>query len=217
MPLLTRLLRRREQRAEPAPVSDGEQIWISPRQGNDRLRASVATSGPGTLTLVLAPGSPTLRRRGRVELDWIDGVSLVHARGRVVSTRAGPPPVVEIRLKGWPEAVERRGQLRVAAALDVSGWSLQDPTRLLAGRTVDLSEGGALLQLPLMPETASTLDLRILLPDGALAALAHVVRRALDDLVAVRLEPKWPQERDRLASFVAARLRDAGVAREPLP
>jgi len=172
MSVLTTLRRRREHRAEPAPVADGEHVWISLPHGRDRLRANVATSGPGTLTLALAPGSPTLRRRARVELDWIDGVSLVQARGRVVSTRAGAPPVVEIRLKGRPEAIERRGQLRVAATLDVRGWSLQDPTRLLAGKTVDLSEGGALLQLPLMPETASTLDLRILLPDGALAAAA---------------------------------------------
>jgi hypothetical protein len=218
MSILATLWRRREQRTGLPPVADGEHVWISLPDCEDRLPTRVAASGPGKLTLVLATTAPSsLRRRGRVKLDWIDGVSLVQARGRVIATSVGPPPVAEIRMMGRPEAIERREHLRVAADLDVSGWSLQDPTRLLAGKTIDVSDSGALLELPMVPETASTLDLRLTLPDGALAAMGHVVRRALDDLVAVRFEPKSPQEHERWAKFVAARLRNQGAARRSLP
>jgi hypothetical protein len=158
-----------------------------------------------------------MRRRAKVELEWLDAGVLAQVRGRVAAIREGPPPVADIKLRGRPKAVERRSELRVAAALDVSGWSLQDPTRLLAGKTVDLSNSAALLRLPQTPQAATTLDLRIDLPDGPFLALAHVVRRAAEDLVAVVIEPKDPEELERVTDFVSARLRDEGAARGDLP
>jgi hypothetical protein len=160
---------------------------------------------------------PSLRSRRKLQLEWVAAAGLVRARGRLGRIRAGPPPVFEIAVEGSPKLVERRTDLRVASALEVSGWSLQDPTRLLSGRTVDLSTSGALLDLPMTPETATTLELRIGLPDGVLHALGYVVRRVAGDFVAVRLEPRRAHDSARLARFVSARLRDEGPAREHLP
>src|SRR5213080_2762388 len=106
MPILAALWRRRYQRTGLPPVAEGEHVWISLPGGKDRLQARVAASGPDRLALVLATAGPSsLRLRGRVKLDWIDGVSLVQARGRVLAISAGPPPVAEIRLMGRPEAI----------------------------------------------------------------------------------------------------------------
>ncbi len=82
---------------------------------------------------------------------------------------------------------------------------------------MDLSNGAGLLRLPMTPETATTLDLRIDLPDGPFLVLGHVVRRSAEDLVAVVIEPKDPEELERLTGFVSTRLRDEGVAHTNLP
>jgi hypothetical protein len=195
---------------------EGENVWIT--KSGERVRGRVVSSGPGVVSLVTAmPFQEPMRPRSRVELEWLDAGGLARIRGRVAAIGAGPPPVAEIKLRGQPKAIERRSELRVSAALDVSGWSLQDPTRLLAGKTVDLSNSAALLQLPMTPEAATTLDLRIDLPDGPFLALGHVVRREAEDHVAVLIEPKDPEELDRVTGFVSARLRDEGPARSDLP
>jgi PilZ domain-containing protein len=217
MSLLTRtalvLRRRGRPPAEPPPAPD-EVVWVGKARSEMRARGHVTDSQPGILSLALAGDTQlSLQPRTRVELEWIAADGLVRARGKLGAIRAGPPPLLEIAIKGKPRLVERRADLRVATALEVSGWSPHDPTRLLAGRTVDLSSRGALLLLPMTPETATTLDLRISLPDGPLAALGHVVRPRLGDLVAVRLEPKRPADWERLAHFVAIRLQEDGVAR----
>jgi hypothetical protein len=213
---MTLRLRRHPPEGTPALAREGEQVWVT--KSRERIRGRIVSSEPDAVSLVtVTPFEDPMRRRAKVELEWLDAGGLAQVRGRVAAIREGPPPVAEIKLRGRPKAVERRNQLRVAAALDVSGWSLQDPTRLLAGKTVDLSNGAALLRLPQTPETATTLDLRIDLPDGPFLALAHVVRRAEEDLVAVLIEPKDPEELERVTDFVSARLRDEGAARGDLP
>jgi hypothetical protein len=208
--------RRRRSSAAKAPQlpASGEPVWFRRARSEEaRARGRVAGSGPGRLSLVLegeavAPFKP----RTRVELEWLVAEGLVQARGKVGSLRAGPPPLLEIAVRGSPRLAERRADLRTKTALEVGGWSLQDPTRLLSGSTVDLSTSGALLELPMTPETATTLELRISLPDGPLSALGHIVRRSPGGLVAVRLAAKRPAEIERLARFVALRLREDGVS-----
>jgi hypothetical protein len=206
--------RRRGSAAEaPQAPAGGEPVWLRRARSKEaRARGRVAGSGPGRLSLVLEsePFAP-FKPRTRVELEWLVAEGLVRAHGTVGIFCAGPPPLLEIAVRGSPRLAERRIDLRAAIALAVSGWSLQDPTRLLSGRTVDLSTSGALLELPMMPEAATTLELRISLPDDPLSALGHVVRRRPGGLVAVRLAPKRPADIERLARFVALRLREDGV------
>jgi PilZ domain len=215
MPLAARL-RRHASAGVPAMAREGDQVWIT--KARERVRGRIVSSGPRTVSLVTATQfEEPMRRRSRVELEWLDPAGLAQVRGRVAAVQPGPPLVAEIKLRGRPKAIERRNELRVSATLDVSGWSLQDPTRLLSGKTVDLSNSAALLELPQIPETATTLDLRIDLPDGPFLALGHVVRRAAEDFVAVLIEPKDPEELERVTDFVSARLHDEGAARGDLP
>jgi hypothetical protein len=217
MPLLALVAlpfrRRRGSAAEAPQPPSGEPVWFRRARSEEaRVRGCVAGSRPGRLSLALegealAPFKP----RTRVELEWLVAEGLVRARGKVGIFRAGPPRLLEIAVRGSPRLAERRTDLRAAIALAVSGWSLQDPTRLLSGRTVDLSASGALLELPMMPEAATILELRISLPDDPLSALGHVVRRTPGGLVTVRLAPEQPADVERLARFVALRLREDGV------
>ena len=210
---LLRRLRPREAAGVALPPS-GEVVWIRKSSSQVRLRGRISSSFEKRLSVVLAPDAPApFGVRNRVELEWIDPAGLGRVSARVFVVRGGPPPVLEIRTKGKPRLAERRGELRVAATLPVIGWSLQDPTRLLTGRTVDLSLGGALLALPMTPQTATTLELTIELQGGPLHALGRIVR-AVGDLIAVKLEPKRPEDAVRLTAFVEARLKEEGAAGE---
>jgi hypothetical protein len=169
------------------------------------------------VSVVLAPGAPKqFGVRDRVELEWIDPAGLAQVSARIAAVRGGPPPVLELRVRGKPRLAERRGSLRVTVTLPVSGWSLHDPTRLLIGRTVDLSSRGALLALPMTPETASTLELTIELQRGPFHARGRIVRAA-GDLIAVELEPTRPEDAVRLRTFIEAHLQAEGSADEGPP
>jgi hypothetical protein len=198
--------------------SSGEVVWIRKSSSEIRLRARISSSSERRLSVVLAPDAPQqFRVRDRVELEWIAQAGLARVSARVV-VRGGPPPVLEIRAKGIPRLAERRSSLRVAATLPVSGWSLHDPTRLLTGRTVDLSVRGALLALPMIPETASTLELTIDLQGRPFHARGRIVR-ATGDLIAVELEPTQPEDAVRLRAFIEAHLQaeDSAGERPPAP
>ena len=101
-------------------------------------------------------------------------------------------------------AENRRAEERRAIVLDVSAWSLAQPTELLRGTTVDLSAGGALLRLPGLSEAAVRLEVRLSLPEHSLAATVNVVRCGPPDLVAVTFETIAPSEHDRLLEFIRA-------------
>jgi hypothetical protein len=216
--VLLHRLRSREAVGVALPPS-GEVVWIRKSSSQGRLRARIGSSSEKRLSVVLAPDAPEqLGVRDRVELEWIDLTSLVQVSARVAAVRGGPPPVLELRVRGKPRLAERRGSLRAAAPLPVSGWSLHDPTRLLTGLTVDLSVRGALLELPMTPETASTLELTIELQGRPFHARGRIVRAA-GDLIAVELEPTGPEDAVRLRAFVEERLKAEGSAgkRPPAP
>jgi hypothetical protein len=97
--------------------------------------------------------------------------------------------------------LDRRADDRHAVVLDVSAWSLAQPTELLRGTTVDLSVSGALLRLPGLSDGAVRLELRLALPERPVAATVNVVRRGPPDLVAVTFEAIAHPELDRLLDF----------------
>jgi hypothetical protein len=119
---------------------------------------------------------------------------------------------VELELEGPPYLVQRREEIRVAVELPLSAWSFQDWTRLLEGRTVDLSESGALLHLPRLSRAANRIDLRLRLPDGPLPLTAWIVRRGGDDRVAVSFEECGREKQKRLQNFLAAHLHEAAFS-----
>jgi hypothetical protein len=97
---------------------------------------------------------------------------------------------------------DRRAADRHPVAIEVSAWSLVQPTVRLLGRTVDLSESGALLRLPGLSEAAVRLELRLALPDAPLVVRGAVVHRRSLDLVGVVFEPLGPATTARLTSFL---------------
>jgi hypothetical protein len=103
------------------------------------------------------------------------------------------------------EPPERRDERR-PISLDVSAWSLVQPTRLLTGTTVQLDGDGALLRLTGLTESAVQLDLRISLPERALHVSTNIVERRPPDLVVVSFDWVDSYERARLGEF----LRTAG-------
>jgi hypothetical protein len=99
---------------------------------------------------------------------------------------------------------ERRAYERRAIVVDVSAWSLVQPTLLLAGTTVELAGGGALLQLPGLSEAAVSLELLLALPGQPLVARGRIVSRQPPDLYAVSFEHIDPSQRERLLEFIRA-------------
>ena len=166
----------------------------------------VAETRPGGLLVELeAPRS--LRRRGRVQVEWVDRLGLVRIDGRVTGISSHPRSLVEIEFSGEPELIQRREHMRAPADVTVSAWSLLEPTRRVTGTTVDLSGGGALLRLPGLPRAATLLDVRVALSDRPLAATARIIRQYDPDLVALAWETIGADERERLIEFVQEQLR----------
>lgn len=104
--------------------------------------------------------------------------------------------------EGMPHDPEHRPHERRALAVDVTAWSLAQPTVLLTGTTVDLGVGGARLRLPGLSEGALRLEVRLALPEGPLLAKAGIVRREPADVVAVVFDPMADCELERLSAFI---------------
>jgi PilZ domain len=97
---------------------------------------------------------------------------------------------------------EHRVHERRAVVVDVSAWSLAQPTVLLTGTTIDLGVGGARLRLPGLSQGAVRLELSLALPEQPLTVGAAIVRREPPDLVAVVFDPLAPSEVERLRGSI---------------
>src|SRR5437763_11763375 len=132
----------------PPTPGDEVQILAAP---NSRLRGYVIGRGPEALTIELA--QMLIRRPFRfaagseVEVEWVHELGVMQVHARVGAAREEPEPTLELELVGGAEPIERREHDRSSAELEVSAWSLSQPTKRLTGNTVDLSTGGALLWL----------------------------------------------------------------------
>ena len=142
-----------------------------------------------------------LRRRQRALLEWIEPLGLAQAEGRIEAVFTEPAPTIEVELIAAPELIQRREHVRVQTTLSVAAWTPRQQTRLILGTTIDLAGGGARLELPGLPETASQLTLRIDLPGGSLMAEATIVRRDAPTTVAVAFKNVHPDDEERLIAF----------------
>ena len=166
------------------------------------LAARVLEARPGGLTVELDAGARA--RRGRAELVWAEPRGLARLRGRVWLVKPGPPPVVDLRFDRPPELTQRRQHVRVDMQVPFKAWSLVEPTRLLSGTTLNLSGGGALVQLPELPPAATVLEVTLSLPDGPLGVRAQVVRQDDGGVVALAFGELGDEE-GRLSSLAMQR------------
>jgi PilZ domain-containing protein len=139
-----------------------------------------------------------------VELEWVHPRGLMQLSARVESALEEPRPTLELALVGDPEPVERRDHGRVPVELEVSAWSLAQPTRRIAGKTVNMTPGGALLRLPDLAPFAATLELTIALPHEPLHVSSAVRWRSDPALVGVEFGRISPAEQARLVEFLRA-------------
>jgi hypothetical protein len=140
-----------------------------------------------------------------LELEWTAPSGPMHIRARVAAAGPGRAPTVQVEVMGEPEPLERRGHDRGRVTLEVSGWTLAQATRRLAGSTVDLSPSGALLAVPELAAHAATLELQIALPGGPLRASATIRRRAQPGLIGVEFTRIDPEQRARVVEFLRSR------------
>jgi len=187
------------------PPKTGEDVSIlAPRA---RLRGRVTDRDDQAVTVELE--QTPIRRPFHFplgtgfEIEWVNGHGVVQMPVTVGAASDEPVPTLVLVVAGAPEALlERRGSERRAVAIPVSAWSLVRPTARFEGTTVDLSAGGALLRLPGLPSLAATLELRLGLPYGPLAASAAIRWRREPDLVGVELVRIDPHEVARLLEFL---------------
>ncbi len=188
-----------------APPRTGESVSILAPHA--RLRGWVADGSDAALTVELE--QTPIRRPFRfpagspVEIEWVHELGVMQMAATVGAAREEPGPTLDLELAGLATPVaERRADERRSVTLHVSAWSPAKPTVRLEGRTVDLSLGGALLHLPGLAPLAATVDLRIGLPAGPLAASASVRWRRQPDLVGARFERIDPAMSARLVDFL---------------
>jgi hypothetical protein len=188
----------------PEPPRPGQQVSLRHARSRGAMQARVVAQRPGNLAVELAEGVGA--RRGGVELEWVNADGLARLHGRAWLVREGAAPILEIRYERPPELIQRRQHLRAELAFPCSAWSLLDPTRLLAGETVNVSGGGALVRLPKLPPAAPFVDLHLELPDGPLDVRGTVVRRDEGDLVALGFDWIGQVDEERLIGAVLGSL-----------
>jgi hypothetical protein len=180
-----------------------------------RLSCEVRRSTGRVLELeAVEPAPRSLRLRRRVAVEWSDELGLASAAATVRDLRDGGA-TIEVELSSPAELIQRREQIRVPAALDVEAWSLLEPTRLIAGTTIDLGAGGALLRLPGLPAATLVLDLRLRLPERTIQLRARIARRDPPEIAAVAFEHMPPADREAIVEYVVACLREPSPPAHP--
>ena len=185
------------------PPTPGEDVQIlAPHKA--RLRGHVTRRGPDALTITL---EQTLIRRPRfaagstVDVEWVHELGVMQVSALVAEEVDLPEPALELELISLVEPVERREHERFAVELDVSVWTLAQPTSRLAGKTVDISAGGALISLPGLSGLAVSLELTIAFANNPLHATGEV-RWRRGDLVGVQFQHISPDDQVRLIAFL---------------
>jgi c-di-GMP-binding flagellar brake protein YcgR len=188
------------------PPTAGEGVTIL--APHTRLLGHVIPGGAEGLTIELEP-TPIrrpfrLRAGSQVEVEWTHSDGVMQLTATVDSSREDPRPTLELQLVGSAEHIERREHDRVQITLEVSGWTLAQPTRRLSGSTVDLSVSGALLQLPDLAPLAATVELQLGLPGKPVHVSAVVRWRSEPALVGVQFGRISPEEQTHLVEFLHA-------------
>jgi hypothetical protein len=186
-------------------IPAGEHVQVSlPRIG--RLPATVETSKPGAVVLVLAVGDPRVQRLAGAE------VSIEHTTGRGINRFGGTlelderrPEQLRIVLHGEAERIQRREWARVEATLPIAVKGIDEP---VGGDTVTLniSGGGVLVKDPWKMPLG--IDVRIDLEVEAgttIHALGRVVREPAPDQKGIRIDSIAREDSERLIRLVRER------------
>jgi hypothetical protein len=189
----------------------GTAVWVS-KKSREHHRARIVTSFSDRVFIALETDVLRLRQGARLDIEWADSSGLIRRRGRLMSVSPVGMSAGELELEGPPYLLQRREEIRIAVEVPFTAWSFQDWTRLLEGKTVDLSESGALLHLPRLSRAANRIDLRLHLQDGPLPLNAWIVRREADERVAVSFEECGHAKQQRLQDLLAEPLREAAFS-----
>lgn len=186
-------------------IPAGEHVQVSlPHIG--LLPATVETTEPGAVVLVLAVGDARVKRLGGAE------VAVEHATGRGINRFNGTlelndsrPEQLRVVLSGDSERIQRREWARVEATLPVSVKGIDEP---VGGETVTLniSGGGVLVKDPWkMPlGTDVRVDLEVE-PGVRIQALGRVVREPAPDQKGIRIDSIGREDSERLVRLVRER------------
>jgi c-di-GMP-binding flagellar brake protein YcgR len=191
--------------ASTPSIPAGEHVQVSlPHIG--LLPATVETTEPGAVVVVLAVGDARVKRLGGAE------VAIEHATGRGINRFAGTlelddrrPEQLRVVLSGDAERIQRREWARVEATLPVTVKGIDEP---VGGDTVTLniSGGGVLVKDPWRMPLG--IDVRIELEVEAgvkIQALGRVVREPAADQKGIRIESIAREDSERLVRLVRER------------
>lgn len=186
-------------------IPAGEHVQVSlPHIG--LLPATVETTEPGAVVLVLAVGDARVKRLGGAE------VAVEHATGRGINRFNGTlelnhsrPEQLRVVLSGDSERIQRREWARVEATLPVSVKGIDEP---VGGETVTLniSGGGVLVKdpwkMPLGTDVRVELEVE---PGVRIQALGRVVREPAPDQKGIRIDSIGREDSERLVRLVRER------------
>jgi hypothetical protein len=186
-------------------IPAGEHVQVSlPHIG--LLPATVETTEPGAVVLVLAVGDDRVKRLAGAE------VAVEHATGRGINRFAGTlelsasrPEQLRVVLRGDAERIQRREWARVEATLPITVKGIDEP---VGGETVTLniSGGGVLVKDPWRMPLGTDVRIEIELEAGEkIAALGRVVREPAQDQKGIRIDSIAREDSERLVRLVRER------------
>jgi PilZ domain len=186
-------------------IPAGEHVQVSlPHIG--LLPATVETTEPGAVVVVLAVGDTRVKRLAGAE------VAIEYATGRGINRFNGTlelddsrPEHLRVVLSGDSERIQRREWARVAATLPIAVKGIDEP---VGGDTVTLniSGGGVLVKdpwgMPLGTDVRIELEVE---PGVTIEALGRVVREPAQDQKGIRIDSVGREDSERLVRLVRER------------
>jgi hypothetical protein len=187
-------------------IPAGEHVQVSlPHIGH--LPATVESTEPGAVVLVLAVGDARVKR-----LDGAE-VGVEHATGRginrfggILQLDASRPEKLRVVLQGEAERIQRREWARIDATLAVKVRGVDEP---IGGDTVTLniSGGGILVKDPWRMPLGTDVRIELEVEAGAapIRALGRVVREPAADQKGIRIDSIARDDEERLVKLVRDR------------
>ena len=186
-------------------IPAGEHVQVSlPHIG--LLPATVETTEPGAVVVVLAVGDARVKRLAGAE------VAIEQATGRGINRFGGTleldesrPDLLRIVLQGDAERIQRREWARVEATLPVTVKGIDEP---VGGETVTLNISGGGILVKDLWKMPLGIDVRIELEVEAgvtIKALGRVVREPARDQKGIRIDSIAREDSERLVRLVRER------------
>jgi hypothetical protein len=186
-------------------IPAGEHVQVSlPHIG--LLPATVETTEPGAVVVVLAVGDARVKRLGGAE------VAIEHATDRGINRYAGTlelddrrPEQLRVVLSGGAERIQRREWARIEATLPITVKGIDEP---VGGDTVTLniSGGGVLVKDPWRMPLGIDVRIELEVESGVrIQALGRVVREPAADQKGIRIDSIAREDSERLVRLVRER------------